>query len=786
MNDFIKFTDAVTGTVTLPGGFNGKQYLKTKDSKSKSGHSLVTQIEMTHAGIVTRNLGFYLPDNMKKGAPTFNKHYNKPVLIGHDDDSDPVGRVVDANYIDTSASLRINDKYLSSLYEFVDKKKSGGKEGITDFVQYVVQEYSGKDSYRGLGHILGSLKIEDEETIAKILDNRYLTVSTSMTSDAARCSECGTDWISEGQCEHERGQVYDSGVPVMLIPGSQAYGHLGIVTEPADVFAAGFKGIEIIKDGKIEDLKNDNDLAFTDNFSIAANLFSYQDSRLISLSDKKETDLIEVKNNIQRIEDSLNKTEKRVMTGKDFADNIEATISLWTNDEGESTSVRISKYVKELSSDDLSELSKKAMAALDSKEFENEAEFTDALRAFVLELAPEVVEDSTEEPTGEEANDEMKVVKVLNDKFKLVDGTEYAVKSEEEILDSILELKDADVSKREAKELAKLIVRSQHDDAIATLTIQAKDKKVEDCVTEFKAIKDKRFKLGETSEEEILSKMNELLEEDSKISEDAFKEMDSKACAGSRKYFPITSAETAKAAREVLGLAKAADSLKGRILVNIEKIADSFEVSEPSSTENFDTSNGVGDNQLELSDKELLENCNELIKSVDERGLLEEVLAVHLDEKQQEIEILEQQLDLANDHVEKLEGELSDFKDKAKVELAEKVVDAKIGSGLFGIEDREKEVEKHLERTEDSLRDAAKDFEGVGKAPAKPAPKKIESPVLEDAAKTANEQLVSDSNDEEAEKARALKVRKDNSQRYNLLKAQKGKKFADNWLRKQL
>lgn len=787
MNNYIKFKDAAT--VSVPKGVSGKKYIKTKDSTSKSGHSLIAQIEMTHAGIITRNMGFYLPDNMKRGAHTFLKDYKKPVLVGHDEDTDPVGRVIDANYRDTSHELKINDKYLASMMEWYDKKKGG--QGLTDFVQYVVQEYHSSDKYRGLGHILGTLKISDEEAIAKVLDERYLTVSTSMTSDKARCSECGQDWIADGACEHERGQIYDSGVPVLLVPGSQSYNHVGFVSEPADVFAAGFKGVEIVKDGTIEEL--DSNKEFTDKFMIAANLFSHNGNKLISLSDEHNTDLIQVKNNIQEIEDSLNNMENMVMTKKEFADQIEATISLYMNGEdGEMSTSRVSKYLKELSPEMLAEMAQKAMAALDSKDFEgDEAKFKDALSTFIESEIPAEDDSSSEEGTVEDSTSteepvKMKAIKIISDKFKVVNGDEYEASLEDSVLEEILKIEDADLTKKDAKELAKIIVRSERGDAITNLTLDSKEKEVAQCVAEFIELKDRRFKLADTSEEEILAKMNEFISDDNKISEETFGTLEAKDCAGSSKYFPINSTEAAEAAKKVLGLAISADSLKGRILGNIEKLSADFADSKEdtsSSAENFDTTNDGCDNQLELSDEKLLEDLNKLLETAEERDLLDSVLASHLKEKQQEIEILEQQLDLANDDVERLEGEISTFKEAAKKQLATQVVDAKISSGLFAVEDRESEITKHLERSEDSLKDMANDFGALPKLGKETQTEEVTNPVLEDSATSANEQLIKD--EKKAEEVHEDKRKKDLLKKYNLLKASKGKKYADAWLNRQ-
>ncbi|MDD3412448.1 MAG: hypothetical protein PHY47_00445 [Lachnospiraceae bacterium] len=791
MKNFIRFTDTIQAEANLAKGISGKQFIKTKDSTSASGHSLVTQIEMTHSGIVTRNLGFYLPDNMAAGAHTFVKNYKKPVLVGHDADSDPVGRVIASKYADTSATIRHNDKFLSNLYQFVDKKKGkNNKETLTDFVQYVINEYYGKDSYRGLGHILGTLKITDEETIAKILDERYLTVSTAMISDAARCSECGQDWINEGMCDHKRGQTYDSGVPMVIIPGSQSYDHVGIVSEPADVFAAGFKTVELFKDGLGKDISEKIDTAYKDKFSIAAHLFSHSDSKLVSLSDDLQTDLIEVKNNIQEIEDSL-KTENTAMK---LADQISATISLWSSEgEGEdykSTSIELRKYVKALTTEEIAKLAQQALQAMDSKEFKSESEFQDALKTFIEGHMPAdepstvaVIADSTQE-----GNSNLKAIKVL-DGFTVKDGEGYEASLEETTLEEINKLTDATLTKKDAKELARIIVRSQKGDVLSKLTLDATGKDVATCVTEFNAIKEKRFTLKDKTDKEVLALMNDELADDLKITDEAFEQLDSKSCAGSSKYFPITSKETAVAAKKVLGLLNTTDSLKGRILGNIERLASTFTdtteevITTTPVAENLDTASTGCNNQDELSDEKLLESVKTLLDQAEERDLLDKIISVHLDEKQHEIEILEQQLELANEEVAKLEGEISTLRDSAKKELAEKVVDAKIKAGHLIATDRESELANHLARTEDSLKDAMNDLSKIPAVDLKKISheKKIESPVLQDAATSLNEQLVTEVKFDD--KAHEEKKIKETQKKYQLLRASKGKAFADQWLK---
>jgi hypothetical protein len=792
MSKFIRFTDAVTGQASLRK--NLSKDLKTiNDSSSPTGQSLIAQIEMTHSGIVTRNMGFYLPDNMKKGAHTFTKNYNKPVLVGHDSDSDPVGRVIRADYVDTSFQYVQNDKYLSSLMRFQDKKEIK-KNDMVSFVQHVISEYNGKDSYRGLGHINGTLKITDPEAIQKVLDERYLTVSISMSSDSAYCSECGQDWVSEGQCEHERGQVYDSGIPVVLIPGKQSYNHVGFVSEPADQFAAGLKGVELVEDDsvkKLDSVIHVSDNHFKDKYAVAANLFTYQDSKLISLSDELQTDLFEVKNNIQKLEDSLKPMEKDKMSK--FADDVSASISLYLyNGDGESTSMEIRKYAETLSPEQLKELAGKAAAALASQEMsmKEEDSIDDAVRNYLISQIPSstIVEDSV---VVEDIKIVMKKVRTLNDKFRLVDGAEYDASIEDSILEEIQKIEGVNLTDKEVKELASLIARSQNGDTLAALTLDTKDKSIEECVKAHIESKDSRFKLTAVSAEEVVAKMNDHLSEDQKI---VFDSIVAKDCAGSGKYFPILNKACAEAAKKVLALTVASDSVRGKVLENIEKLSskivtdeviteDKTEEKTVEATENFDSENSTGDNQIVINDDTLVAELARLVSIATERGLFDSFVAPFLAEKELEIGVLEQQLNLANDEIDSLLSSLQEFKDTAKKDLAEKVVDAKIKSGLFDVKDRESEVSKHLERTEDSLKDALADI-SIAKPAAQIADeKKVDSPVLVDDANDINTQV---ENDVKAKKDASEELNRKNVMRtYNILNTTKGKAFADSWLNKQ-
>ena len=272
--------------------------------------------------------------------------------------------------------------------------------------------------------------------------------------------------------------------------------------------------------------------------------------------------------------------------------------------------------------------------------------------------------------------------------------------------------------------------------------------------------------------------MNDFLEEDSKISEEVFAEMKAKDCAGSNKYFPVISHETADAAKKVLGLATMGDSLKGRILGNIEKIASKLpeievEVEDSSS---FDTNEDSSHNELNMTDEELASELEKLMTLAVERGISVAQDSADLSEKDQEIAILEAQLDAANEEVEELEEKLSKLKDEAKKVLVEKVIDAKISKGLLEVTEKDAAIEEHFSRTEDSLNDMLTDLTKAKQETKTQSLEIIENPTINDSV-NSNEDV--NENPESEEKEDVTKISDRRIKRTELfLQANKGKHFS--------
>ena len=733
------FRDRAVGSVSISD--NKRKYFKTKDSTSPSGHSLVAQIDMTHSGIVTRNYGFYLPSRMKDGARTFTQDYAKPVIIGHDEnpleETSPVGRVIDANYISTADSFIQNDKYLKKLFQFEDSFN----QNSLDFVNYVIQNYDGKDNYAGLGHIRGTLKISDKDAIEKILDERYLTVSTSMISDSARCSVCGTDWVQSGPCEHHRGGVYDDKVCV-LVPGHMAYDHLGIVNAPADPHANGFN-IVGLEANATKLLDSADEYKIKDDYQVAINLFAWSDSgktELVSLNVKEDVNLIEVKDSIQKMENAMAKKKTTKVVNDTLAsrikDAIDVSISMYRySSEGKNPrSISMSEYMQELDDSELSKMVE-GMASMmsDSATVVTDQMINDAVVKYFDDAEEFVrIEDATgeedsskegqqndsteeEEDEGKESKDQnnyagkKKKKKKTMDNFKLVE-TEDEI-SEESMADAVKTIKEVEgveLTDAQVQSIAEQYVLCSMGDAIATLTYGSVESvEMKDFVATFLAQEDKVVKLSDCAPELLREMINKHIAEDKQLSDEDFGKLKASDFCGMKGCFPVVDKAHYLACKAVLGEVIASDSIKGRILGAIERKADKLGLD---LSDSFDNNSDSCDNDPELSIEDLVKLYNDTKTKLVEAGYeFEDSVPT---ETLEEVEILEAQLEAANEEVEDLQVMLDSVKVELVESLAERVVDLKVLSGNFSIEDRAEALKEHTARSVESLRDSLKDLNG--------------------------------------------------------------------------
>jgi hypothetical protein len=786
MRNKVLFSDKIQGNTFIEKGRD--KYFKTKDSSSPSGHSLVAQIEMTHSGIITKNYGFYLPWKMRDGAKSFTNDFHKPVIVGHDEDpfkpAEPVGRVIQADYIDTSREYKQKDSYLRSLFDFVDRKKGKAGKHEVEFANHVIQDLIENDNYRGLGHIRGTFKITDEETIAKILDQRYLTVSTSMASDSAKCSVCGEDWVTDGQCEHQRGGVYEDKTMV-LIPGDMWYDHVGIVNNPADPHAAGFKvvGEHEVKDSTISEKAHVHQ--YLDSIEMAANLFAWNDKNLYSLSTKDEVDLIEVKDNIQKMEKAMGKKTTSKDLHQQILDGVRISTCVYSYGEEEGKEMTVSQYAESLSEVDLQKLVsdiETVMQANDGYKVE------EAIQTHFSDTVHKGDGDAYGKTASKKKKSKKKAKKVKKmDSFKLTDAGEL---SEESVEQKALEIKDwietqeeLKVTDAQAKKLAEIAALIEAEDAITVLNYGDKfeAEKVLDKLTQ------DGQKLAELSQEQFLDMLNEHMPEDTKFANG--EDLRASDFCGKKGFFPVIDRNTYLASKAVLAEVQAADSIKGRILGAMDKRAEKLELSLEDS---FDSNDEPCDNN-EVSTEELIKTYEDAKAKLTELGHEFEDSVSQDSTAEEEISLLEAQLEAANEEVEVLYGQVKEVKDQLSEQLAIRLVDLKTISQGFEVEDRAKAIEEHKARSLESLKDSIQDLasqvdltslpqveikDGSGSIEEKDST--VENPVLsedETKKKKTHSQKDKGGDDKEFDKNKMY-------DQYNYYVRRYGKVRADQWLDK--
>ena len=239
MRDFLTFKPSEV--------LENKKYLfECRDEKSETGSSLMVRLEATHAGLINGNARFYRPDRMQASAPNWVKvgYPTKPVLAHHDEDSDPLGRVLRATYIDQSYQyVQEYPIVKDTIFYNTDAKK---RYTLFDSIDWIVDNLQPLDEYRGLGYTELGVKITQPEAIRKVFDEEYLTVSVGFDTDQAICSICHQDWAVDDRCEHKMGKMVDK-KKAFLISGFMDYHEVSFINFPADPFAG------VISKGALKD-----------------------------------------------------------------------------------------------------------------------------------------------------------------------------------------------------------------------------------------------------------------------------------------------------------------------------------------------------------------------------------------------------------------------------------------------------------------------------------------------------------------------------------------------------
>lgn len=170
------------------------QAKKRKDIQGATKPFLRVGLDATRSGSII-NYRMYHAPRVRKAIPGWTSPQPKPVLVHHRQDdgwtqaADPIGRVHGAKFVPLVPENELNTDYMTA--------KRGGK---------------------GSGMTLLDVDIVDDDAIQKVIDKRYLTVSTSQTTPGIACSICGKHPFLHG-CEHYPGRNYEleEGSPIWQV-----------------------------------------------------------------------------------------------------------------------------------------------------------------------------------------------------------------------------------------------------------------------------------------------------------------------------------------------------------------------------------------------------------------------------------------------------------------------------------------------------------------------------------------------------------------------------------------
>jgi len=170
------------------------EQFKLKESTGGGKRKLMVTVEGIHTGM-TKNLTFYGGETLESSVPTWTTPHAKPILTNHNEYSEPLGRIRNAEYVE---SIIVPGKYTTRM----------------------------------------QLEISNQEAIDKILDGRFLTLSVGGSANKVTCSTCGKNIVAEGFCGHYRGRKYEGKTEAThWMIGEYTGDEISFVNMPADVFA---------------------------------------------------------------------------------------------------------------------------------------------------------------------------------------------------------------------------------------------------------------------------------------------------------------------------------------------------------------------------------------------------------------------------------------------------------------------------------------------------------------------------------------------------------------------
>lgn len=345
-----------------------------------SKHGLIIEVAAIHEGL-TANYNHYSAQELEKALQSWVEPYPKPIILNHDLNTEPIGRVMAAR---------------------MDKEQDGSA-----FVRL-------------------QIAITDPVAAQKVMDKRYLTGSVGGRAAKAVCSISGDDLASEDDSgrprapKFRRGKVY-KGKLAYIDMQDISFKEYSFVNQPADQ-KSGVRSLKSV-DGKAEVADSEGWVAKSSAFVLSMDnedIFSIEENKsILSNLKKKESKPIYLHLKgafltalaLQESESYINKTESLLSNEDSENTKSEETHSMDNVNNSEDILA-----VAEGLSEDLSNIA--ASASVDAEASEQSDEKTD--------VAPE--EKSSEEKV-EELSEESEVSDSEENKSSADDSEEADVQN---------------------------------------------------------------------------------------------------------------------------------------------------------------------------------------------------------------------------------------------------------------------------------------------------------------------------------------------------------------------
>jgi len=204
------------------------------DDETNTKKGLIVEFDLSSSLRRTNNR-LYTPRGQRQNVDSWTTPFAKPILVHHEKKADPIGRIVEVNWVPNDDQAMA---FFPNIQDFMKFKRVCDQDNPQKIYKEMLKHnLLTNDAWPGLGRLVAKARISDPEAIQKFLDGRYLTFSAGSNTDRYACGICGSDWVTGDFCDHSPGSISDEGKPAVFITGSFKGVEASVVTDPANPLA---------------------------------------------------------------------------------------------------------------------------------------------------------------------------------------------------------------------------------------------------------------------------------------------------------------------------------------------------------------------------------------------------------------------------------------------------------------------------------------------------------------------------------------------------------------------